>query len=269
MPALQSSLPWRPLAERDLASLKSRIDGVFSVWLSDWFSEPSLTLSKGRYLSTVAADSACSSTSCQEFGNGLWVRILDQGRDQLVAQALDFQFAARSGESVQVRSMLESFGMRLLQDLAQKLRTCFQIGEPDHGVGATAEPRAFKQGGASFDLQGANQETLLSILLPYELAAKQIPSPVADARSGGLTSRKAALIDSVVSLHAKLGRAELTLPDLSGLALGDVIRLDQKINQDLAICINGSEQAVARGMLHESTESSASMVLQLTSVSIN
>jgi hypothetical protein len=78
------------------------------------------------------------------------------------------------------------------------------------------------------------------LVLTFVLSAESIEQllmsklPVARAL-GGLTPRKEAIGNETLALHVVLGEAEISLEELRTLAPGDVVRVDRRIGDPLAV----------------------------------
>ncbi len=94
-------------------------------------------------------------------------------------------------------------------------------------------------------------------LTPTERKGTREPSSPAVS---GLSSLAKALHSEWVTVEAIAGEAELTIEELRSLSVGDVLKLDHRINQPLQLCVRGGG-AVCGGRLGTSKGHTA---IQLT-----
>lgn len=89
--------------------------------------------------------------------------------------------------------------------------------------------QAWGRYGCTVTLKTAADRVLLSARLSPQLLLAMLPAPVVKSAEP-VASRRSAIGEEVVGVHAWLGEAEVTLADLTTLRVGDVILLEASVN---------------------------------------
>jgi len=139
------------------------------------------------------------------------------------------------------------------------------LTESDHKVLDAFATEAVKDMLSALDRMGEGKSggAMLSVSLSLEgkemvvvTLSCQVLIPAMKAASGGvchsdkaLRSRTEGLKQVELIVEGFLGQAELTLDDLKGLALGDVVVLDSSLKSPIELRLHSSKQCVGRGRL--------------------
>jgi flagellar motor switch/type III secretory pathway protein FliN len=87
--------------------------------------------------------------------------------------------------------------------------------------------------------------SLLVVLWPDTVHASVSPPPNRRVAAPAVEPLSRALQNEVVVLCARVGGAELAVDELTTLSVGDVIRLDRKINEPLDVYVEGGSRVCA------------------------
>ncbi len=113
---------------------------------------------------------------------------------------------------------------------------CLQLSEP--AATARASVRAYQSDklaqawsryGCTMTIKTAADRVLLSARLSPQLLLAMLPASTTKS-ADPIASRRSAIGEEVVDVHAWLGEAEVTLSDLATLRVGDVIVLQASVN---------------------------------------
>ncbi|GEM_PF-4661203 len=167
--------------------------------------------------------------------------------------------AEANGElgSLTVNQFLRSLAMALLHKpgtVAGKEPPVIELGADDDHVASVADGVRVR---CEIGADNAFELYLWAGLVESWIANIDRP----DTRSATLTRAAEAIHGRSVSLEAVLGEAELTLDELQTLGIGDVIRLDRKLEEPLTIRL--SDAAICAGYLGTAGDRKA---VQLTAV---
>ena len=113
---------------------------------------------------------------------------------------------------------------------------CLRLSEPAaaermsvHAYQADKLAQAWGRYGCTVTLKTAADRVLLSARLSPQLLLAMLPTP-GNKSTEPVASRRSAIGEEVVDVHAWLGEAEVTLADLTTLQIGDVILLQASVN---------------------------------------
>jgi flagellar motor switch/type III secretory pathway protein FliN len=219
--------PFRPCSSSDIAAMQSRAREALRDWSRHWL---------GAELDAGAAatcrppqqgslDDAGSWWQCRGAGGCVWV---SHGQCAVVAQLLFGGDAARpSGER-----LASGVARRALDAL---MRSLVQAGETQ-GVQAAQVPHHLAQPGRrALEIELKLATVQLSMLLEL---------PQADAlakatRRETLKPTRDALARQAVRIDVRIGESELDLGTLRMLSVGDVLRLDRKLDEGVDLIVDG------------------------------
>lgn len=224
---------WLPRGSLDGGAVAAALAGTFDAWSVAW-------LARGRVtpVAIVSGDALAAPVDGQWFdsGCGLALAVPGAARDELVAMLLG---ATSSGNGPidadilarLVRDCLDDLGRRLAASCGLPPETRWALRDaarvPDiaapHGV-------ALRGTGAASPLRLVIARDLAIALRKGALPAPVKPSPpkpIGDALGG-----------QRIAVAAAVGRCRLTLADVAGLGVGDVLVLDTPAGAPLALAID-------------------------------
>jgi len=221
--------PWLPAGFADRMDVRSALSDEVTNWASAWFASPCLG----------AVDFGRS----QVVGDGPVVLAIDAADQlQLAALAADVTdpIEALSGAD---RTLLRGLGDEMFADLRRRLQALLAPTAENGFGGADVEMRLGPKGLRPSLRIGLAETTLVGL-------AKRLMEPPAPA-SGPLETMTSALTETRLTVDATLGKVDLTLGDLRGLATGDVLVLDTPLDGKIGLSLSGSETQFATALLSQ------------------
>jgi len=219
-----------PLAQGALADM---VDG----WSKAWFAyEPVRAL--GLLTRVVRAPGELRKTMWEACDDGLAIGMPPLRKTILGAKALGIARGGAERPATDL-ALLDSVGGDCLEDLKRRSATLFGIEKPVSWRACDGTPH----GDPAYRIEIADTDR--SLVLALELSADcftrfvraWLPAPPAARKFG---SPLAALGGLPVTLSVAVGRCELTVAELSSLALGDVLILDRALDAVMPLAIEGS-----------------------------
>lgn len=228
MPA-QAWLPEKHLTNPKLAA---SFAAIVEAWSAHWFAGPSWSAGD-RWM--PAGHPAAHEEKVFETENGLACSIA--GRDRLALAGAMLGLPLDKGIPAKADAQLvTAIADKALSDLADRLSALpFAAPQADRSFYAAMErpqyelkigPKA-KQAIMSFHADRA---------LLVEVARSLAPPPRAQAMP---VRRGESIEDKPLDIGAKIGSARLTLVELQGLSVGDVIAFDRPVQSAFALTVNG------------------------------
>jgi len=229
-----SPRPFLLLGESDHRALAERVDAALAAWRREWLAdgvpEPVLYLEAApraeRWLAAQSDGTAHLLVGCA----GSWLARLGAQLvggpppDETRSTPPGASLAARLGEA-----SVETLARRLLG--SAPAAAAAELSWNDQGV-----PQAWLAPGAGAEIYDLSPALPLVIALSPALVAASLPK--APARRAGrepLAARSGAVETCALELQAVAGNAELELGELARLAPGDVIVLDRRLDEPLAL----------------------------------
>jgi flagellar motor switch/type III secretory pathway protein FliN len=220
---------WLPAGIADRADVRSALSGEVENWASVWFAGPRLgAIDFGRRQSSV--------------GGGAAVAIEAPDLLQLAALAAEISdpVEALSGAD---RSLLRGLGEEMLVDLRRRLEALLDPPAQGSGVGPALEMRLGPKG----------LRPSLRIVLAEEVLVGLIKQIIGRATRAAepLASIASALTETSLTIDVNLGKVDLTLGDLRGLAKGDVLVLDTPLDGTISLSLSGARAVFATARLSQ------------------
>lgn len=221
--------PWLPAGIADRTEVRAALSREVTDWASAWFASPRLgAIDFGR--SQVAGEGP--------------VVLAIEGADLLQLAAL----AAEVTDPVEAlagadRTLLRGLGDEMLADLRRRLQVLLGPG-PGVGFGGVDIEMRLGPKGLRPSLRVGLAEAAL-----VGLAKRLMPTPA--PASVPIATMASALTETRLIIDATLGRVDLTLGDLRGLATGDVLVLDTALDGKIGLSLLGSETQFAAALLSQ------------------
>jgi hypothetical protein len=231
-----SARPYKLFGSHERAALAAALEDAVGGWSAAWLPQPAPA--------RVQCAPACEAP---RRAAAAWTRLTAAPLDWLAIAAAesDLQALAQAlcgGADARLRAPLggeSALGTEVaraaLEDLAA---TLLGAREPKHGYGEPAAPAGdcFAQGSACYSLVlafGAGAAQLVaSADWTLRLLRARLGRPAALPR---LAERRAALAEERIALQVVAGAVEMDVRALRGLAAGDVIALDARIDRPLGV----------------------------------
>ncbi len=230
--------PWLPAEAAGNVAVRAAIEVAVADWSTHWFQNGQLALS-GWDIGRIDRMSEASVWSGEKAG--LQAVCSARASQRLAAIALDATSDVFDNNE-RDRSFLSHLTQRIVADLIDRLKAL--LGAQEIASGPVAE-RCFvatvSDGSDALLRVAIPVSHLIGICrthLPRPQPAREKPKPILPAL--GATQ---------VRLAATLGVSTLSLADLRSLAVGDVLVLDQALDQHTPVSFAGSRDVIAHGLL--------------------
>jgi flagellar motor switch/type III secretory pathway protein FliN len=234
---VQQISDWLPESAFTEETVGPALHDAISSWCGRWFSSARAEVSAVRLSQAskrMAQGLHVASRSCEAELSG-------RGKRALLEAALGIDLSGLSLAEGDHR-ILDSFATAAVNDLLTALDA---LGEHRGGGPVLC---------ATLVLAGTEMGVLA---LPSQLLVSAIKKAIGPIRKPAQAprSRAEALKLVTVKTEGYLGRAQLTVDDLQGLAVGDVIVLDNSLKDPVELRMPDSQKCIGRGKLVRTAES--------------
>lgn len=167
-----------------------------------------------------------------------------RGKRHLLETALDVSLADHPPGDGDHR-LLDAFATEVVEDLLSVVDALF--GQVDTAADA---------GGRVVATISIGRTELLSVSMPDHALVPRLRGRLGRLRrtTDRPGSRAAALRDTKLVAEAVLGHARLPVGELEGLAVGDVLLLDRRLNDKVVLRLAGQIEPIANGQLDRSDD---------------
>lgn len=248
--------PFKLLNESELASLKSLIDKAASQWAQDWLTEAfcEITVSLAEASSRGAAVQSRATAWRQimltdEHWVGLFVSAVS-------AQGLDAAFSSGAAAELNDGLLMQDLRDKVLAALAEQVGHELGIASAERRIDYSAPVAEVWRAGAGavvadVRLGDASPGLTLGLMLSPALVSRALAGRIKrHAPAPDLARIREALSAQQAELEAWVGSAELGLAMVQSIAVGDVIKLDARVDQPLRVCLKDhAEQELCGGFL--------------------
>ena len=209
-----------------------------------------LSLWSGRWFTRVDAEVRSARVSCansqvaqgiQVRGTSSEIRLSGRGKRALLEAALATDLSTM---------ILTESDHKVLDSLATEIASDLLATLDPIGAGFSAEPVL----SITLALAGVEMAVLDLSMPAFIPVLKKAMGPAREPAQKP-RSRIEALKRTFLRVEGYLGRAELTLNELQGLGIGDVIILEKTLKDPVELRLPGSQQFIRRGKLVRTTES--------------
>ena len=252
--------PFRIYGATGLAALQGLLHERVGAWLADWFGDPLASTTLRNVQGTAdpllpaavgaalvlggQSDAFLVMLGAQSPGLGLLRGLLGSGEGVLIPADADASLSARLERGVAAHSL-----QALYQTLAETTASVSRRDD-DSGVSAVALRRIFRPGSGWAVLEISRQGCCLPVLLGPALLAALRP-PRNTPRRGDLPRARSALAGQRITLRADLGATTLTVGQVNELAVGDVVKLDQRFDASVHLGTPSRQLAQGRVGMHD------------------
>lgn len=235
-------LEWLPVQALANDQILAAIGAAVAKWTRLWFGSAKFTLvdvETSRNYHPLDVDDK----TARRYGGGLWLINCEYYAQNLALLALDAvakNLALTAGD----RQLLTAFGERIVDGLANMIAAELELEQEQYPDQAwTAVHGSLRIGLASANLDA-------SMILVIEGAAlvafrKRLIAPYRPM-SNVLSDRQSAVVRTPCTCSARFGFARLGKSDFVGLEAGDVIMLDQRIDEPVDLTLSTTGQLVAK-----------------------
>ncbi|KGB99325.1 FliM/FliN family flagellar motor C-terminal domain-containing protein [Burkholderia cepacia] len=246
---------WRPLGSADLDHAWALINEAIAPWQQAWFDERVLRIEDVEPIASGADLPFPESTVAGWFGPIMAWSIESAMPASLVDRALDLSPASRAGFDTLATRVMSVLEGQLVDELSAALHTLHgsSVGAPASLPAANpASPTVFPHGGVHVRLTTDTGKGAVHIALSaqwlWERSLHRVASP--PRPKSPLVARIEAISCATVTVSARLGFAELTVPQLLDLAVGDVVAIERPLVEPIELIVartDGPPAVVANG----------------------
>lgn len=239
-------LEWLPIQALANDQILASISAAVTKWTGLWFGTAKFDLidveaSYDYHPLNVRCETA------QRYGGGLWLVNYEACAQKLALLALDAgskNFAPTAGD----QHLLSAFGKSIVDDFANMIshELGFEHSQyPDKAW--TAAHGSLRLGLASASVS-ADLDTLMTLVIegPALVAFRKRLIVADPVERGALSDRKSAVVRTPCTCSARFGFAKLGKSDFVGLEPGDVIMLDQLIDEPIDLTLSTTGHLVAK-----------------------
>lgn len=220
---------WLPpqIAERPV--IRSTLDMAVSAWSERWFAGATVSVSRTHQTGRRAVSGEIVMVMGE---SAVRLKLVGEGRTRLAGLALDMVIE-RLELTESDRRLVEGVARDVMDDLLRTLHTA--LGLPCEGEARSVPDGPIPHGGLDvFLAEGAGPDLAVMTLPLSDLVAVRLAAMPAPRRpQTPLGALSDAVAEAAVPLRARLGAARLSLGELRSLAVGDVVLLDQVIDEPL------------------------------------
>lgn len=238
---------WLPLEAVERNAVRAAAEACVAEWSAHWFARGELVLSGWA----LVAPGAAPDPGARDAGRGLQVACPTRAALRIACQALDVRLEQLDANG-RDRALAAALARRIVDDLVARMGGLLSPEGDGGGAGrrliATISDR---------------NDPLVSVGLPAErlvaLCRRTLPPP--GPRPQSPAPRHEALGRTRLRLEVNLGEAAVSLAEARGLAVGDVILLDRRLDEAVDLTAARSPALVARGVLADA-EGQVALILQ-------
>ncbi|WP_353556379.1 FliM/FliN family flagellar motor switch protein [Paraburkholderia terrae] len=241
------AVKWRPIGSHDLDEARTQVDSALAAWQTEWFDTPAIQVQCESLIASHTGFAFPDGTRVHQVGSSLWWSMPASASARLTNLALDlpedYSIAAANARSAPLleldRQMMDGLRAALTSVCGRQRDT-----ELDTLSGAEADRSLpLPRGGLHLRVLSRSGVEIVSIVISADLLLMWTPPRMAgerrsDAPPASLTPRSSALAPVRLRLSARLGQAELTVRQLHGLEVGDVIALDRPLDGAIDLVVD-------------------------------
>lgn len=230
---------WLPVETVARPQVRALLEEAVAAWSAAWFTSRCLVVTGVKSLAVAVH----ARPDRPIFGTATAIGYSARA----IARLLDWSLDTRLDELTILEAdqqVIDRFERRMMEDLAVRLEDA--IGAPEAGK---AEPAA-SLGGLEATIGDEASGDLLTFTLPFQAllpaVRRSLPPP---SQRQGLDTLDKAIAPSPLSVDATLGHADIHLSDLHGLAPGDVLVLQTRLDAGIGLSLAGASASFGRGVL--------------------
>lgn len=250
----QAWLPEQHLAD---PKLTRPFSSILKAWCENWFAEDKWTA--GKHWVRELPSAQASETIVFELESGLQCLVADRGRLAVAAAMLSLPVDKGSPARADAQ-LIAKIAEKALADLGDKLCAVSAAAKQVNVPASFYIPNDWPS--YRLDICREDLQPILSLRADKQLLVRIAESLAPLPRAlPDVWNRDEAIAIKKVRIGARIGAAKLTLAELRGLGIGDVIALDQSLHSNLALMVDDVEALPSAFMLKTEQEI---LQLQLT-----
>ncbi|WP_157215374.1 hypothetical protein [Flavisphingomonas formosensis] len=226
--------PWLPASALSVERVRAALAAPLDAWTQRWFAQAAITLSACQPAARLAAVPE-STVRIAHATSTSAILLPARGKRHLIEAVLDISLSDVTVSEDDHR-LLDAFARRICEDLLDRLGASGEAPAP----GATSLRLTISHGRDELLHLDCADTLIIAHIRRARRPAAQPPK---------LTGRWQALGGQPVAAVALAGRAQLSLEELKGLAVGDVVLLEGAVNGRAALSFPPSGAIMAQATL--------------------
>lgn len=244
--------PWLPVAAFERLDVRQDVESVVTGWSERWWSGDCL-----RSVEPEEQEGAEPSVVTRRTASGLMIRVAPS---ILLAGLFGRDVPTEPGTAADER-LLDALSEAALDDLRRSLLGAVRLDPAEPFVARAAPADSETDGDLAVRFRGRDA-CFLEVRIGESTLIGLIKAELDAAPTRPKLYRLAAAVEvQAVPLTGALGRCEINVSDLRGLALGDILIFDTTVEQTLPLIIDGPSTTVATGRLTR-TDTGLALALQ-------
>lgn len=239
-------LPWGVLSHE---TVRETLETAVAQWSEQWFTAPYAGVAAVRAAMSDARPDG-DGTGWRVYGGEIAVRAGRSALSRMVHRALDLHtdLAGQTPADLRILAGLEE---KILESLVETLERTLGVTGRAKPVADRPEDPLCDGGGLLVSLAEPSGREVLTLAVPSDVVFRHVKDALERParRTARLQPLAEALADVHIALEARIGTVELTLSELSELAVGDVLVLDRRLDQAVDIAGLASHDVFAKAVL--------------------
>ena len=230
---------WLPIETVARPQVRHLLEDAVSAWSKAWFTSRHLAITAVRPIPGVVQPRADRPVFGATTAIGYSARA--------IARLLDWALDTRLDEVAVLaadQEVLDGFERAMMEDLAARIEAAIEA--PNADAVTLATPAGGLETTIGDEAAGDLITFTLSLAALLPAIRGSLPPP---ARRFPLAAMGDAIEASSLSVEALLGHADIRLSDLDGLAPGDVLVLQTRLDAGVGLSLTGSSSTLGRGSL--------------------
>ncbi|HJT42302.1 MAG TPA: FliM/FliN family flagellar motor C-terminal domain-containing protein [Rhizomicrobium sp.] len=226
-----STKEWLPGDAFTTETIRPAVAGVIATWSNRWFRNAQVEIDGVR---PAGVKSRIAQSLCVH-GAATEAELPGRGKRALLEAALNTDLSGLT-LSASDHEILDAFASEAIKDLLSMLDSLGNGGEDD------------QQLSVSLSLAGSR---MMDVILSSQALVPAMKAAMGRTRWSNHAPKMPieALKPVKLTVEGFLGRAEVTLDDLKGLAIGDVVMLDNALKSPVELRLHATGQRIGRGKL--------------------
>ena len=235
---------WLPVQAGKRPAVESRVEEAVGEWSQAWFVRRRVTVASARATLTEPAADA-DGGGWRRYGGSLGLSCTKRSVQKLLEWGLDLRMDLSTLTEAD-RRVLELMEHELFADLTRRVELKLDLKSTAGPSPSQIDTPYDRLGGVTFTLADSVGGPLMALAVPLDVVMSLCRRSLPPRRpTTAPQSRREALGRQSVTLQAVLGAAEISLSELPGLACGDVLVLNRRLDEPAALALVGSETPLA------------------------
>jgi len=229
--------------------VRETVELAVASWSARWFADPYASVTTMKPMPGDPRNEK-DEAGWRIYRSAIAIRGTRPALSRMTDRALDID-ASMPDLTEADRYVLTGLERAILENLAEGLELAFGLtGDGQPSPQKILDPLA-EDGGVVVSLADPAGRDILAVAIPADVLLPRIKAHLGppSRRMESLPSLTEPLGSVNVAIEARVGRVELTLAELNGLGVGDVLILDRTLDQAVDIASAETRQIFAKAML--------------------